>query len=129
MFREMRRSKQNLSQETAEKILREGDVGVLALSGDDGYSYAVPINYAVEIAKNLRAQGLNIKPLVVADNNPPPVNLDFEIVNLKDAAQIVREAKLSTASEEHTETAFNFVAENLALPEIHVESKPVGESK
>ncbi|MBR3051469.1 MAG: pyridoxamine 5'-phosphate oxidase family protein, partial [Selenomonadaceae bacterium] len=48
MFREMRRSKQVLSQETAEKILREGEFGVLALSGDDGYSYAVPINYAVE---------------------------------------------------------------------------------
>ena len=48
MFREMRRSKQILSQEAAEKILREGDFGVLALSGDDGYSYAVPINYAVE---------------------------------------------------------------------------------
>lgn len=48
---------------------------------------------------------------------------------VEDAARIVREAKLSTASEEHTETAFNFVAENLALPEIHVESKPAGESK
>ena len=48
---------------------------------------------------------------------------------VEDAAQIVREAKLSTASEEHTETAFNFVAENLALPEVHVESKSVGESK
>ena len=48
MFREMRRSKQILSREAAEKILREGDFGVLALSGDDGYPYAVPINYAVE---------------------------------------------------------------------------------
>ncbi|MBQ3441963.1 MAG: pyridoxamine 5'-phosphate oxidase family protein [Selenomonadaceae bacterium] len=48
MFREMRRSKQVLSRETAEKILREGDFGVLALSGDEGYAYAVPINYAVE---------------------------------------------------------------------------------
>lgn len=46
-----------------------------------------------------------------------------------DAAQIVRDAKISTASEEHTEMAFNFVAENLALPEVHVESKTVGESK
>ena len=46
MFREMRRSKQILSQETAEKILREGEYGVLALSGDDDYPYAVPINYA-----------------------------------------------------------------------------------
>ena len=48
MFREMRRNKQVLSKEAAEKILREGDFGVLALSGDDGYCYAVPINYAVE---------------------------------------------------------------------------------
>ena len=48
MFREMRRNKQLLSQEAAEKILREGEFGVLALSGDDGYPYAVPINYAVE---------------------------------------------------------------------------------
>ena len=46
MFREMRRVKQILSQETAEKILRDGEFGVLALSGDDGYPYAVPINYA-----------------------------------------------------------------------------------
>ena len=46
MFREMRRSKQLLSREAAEKILREGDFGVLALSGDDGYNYAVPISYA-----------------------------------------------------------------------------------
>ena len=49
--------------------------------------------------------------------------------SVEDAAQIVRDAKLSTASEEHTETAFSFVAENLALPEVHVESKPVDESK
>lgn len=48
MFRKMRRNKQILSQETAEKILREGEFGVLALSGDNDYPYAVPINYAVE---------------------------------------------------------------------------------
>ena len=48
MFRDMRRSKQVLSQDIAEKILREGEFGVLALAGDDDYPYAVPINYAVE---------------------------------------------------------------------------------
>ena len=48
MFREMRRKNCVISKETAEKILREGDYGVLALSGDDGYPYAVPINYAVD---------------------------------------------------------------------------------
>ena len=48
MFREMRRKKCELSYDTAMKILIAGDFGVLSLSGDDGYNYAVPINYAVE---------------------------------------------------------------------------------
>ena len=48
MFREMRRKKCELKSETAEKILREGSYGVLALTGDDGYNYAVPINYALD---------------------------------------------------------------------------------
>ena len=47
MFREMRRVKCKLDNEPAEKILREGSYGVLALTGDEGYNYAVPINYAV----------------------------------------------------------------------------------
>lgn len=46
MFREMRRTKCELKRETAEKILREGLYGILALTGDEGYAYAVPINYA-----------------------------------------------------------------------------------
>lgn len=41
--------------------------------------------------------------------------------NVAEAAQIVREAKLSTAEEEHTDLALNFAAENLALPEVRVE--------
>ena len=48
MFRKMRRTKCELGKETAEKILREGIFGVLSLSGDNGYTYGVPINYAVE---------------------------------------------------------------------------------
>ena len=48
MFREMRRKNCVISTETAEKILREGIFGVLALSGDDDYSYAVPISYAFD---------------------------------------------------------------------------------
>ncbi|MBR5914613.1 MAG: pyridoxamine 5'-phosphate oxidase family protein [Selenomonadaceae bacterium] len=46
MFREMRRIKCKLSDETAEKILLEGFYGILALSGENNYPYAVPINYA-----------------------------------------------------------------------------------
>lgn len=48
MFRKMRRVKCELDKNSAEKILREGSFGVLSLSGDDGYNYAVPINYAYE---------------------------------------------------------------------------------
>lgn len=48
MFRKMRREKCELEKNSAEKILREGIFGVLALSGDENYPYTVPINYAVE---------------------------------------------------------------------------------
>lgn len=45
MFRNMRRIKQLLSEEESIAILERGTSGVLALSGDDGYPYAVPISY------------------------------------------------------------------------------------
>lgn len=45
MFRTMRRDKQLLSQEQTVAILEQGTAGVLALSGDGGYPYAVPISY------------------------------------------------------------------------------------
>ena len=46
MFREMRRTLQVLPQEECEKLLQSGTAGVLALTGDDGYPYAVPLSYA-----------------------------------------------------------------------------------
>lgn len=45
MFREMRRKHQALDRDECLRILRERENGVLALSGDDGYPYAVPLNY------------------------------------------------------------------------------------
>ena len=45
MFRPMRRFKQALAPERCQAILRAGTSGVLALSGDDGYPYAVPLSY------------------------------------------------------------------------------------
>ena len=45
MFRPMRRSKQALSPEKCQEILQRGTSGVLALSGEGGYPYAVPISY------------------------------------------------------------------------------------
>lgn len=41
----MRRIKQQLTQEECVKILECGRTGVLAVLGDDGYPYTVPINY------------------------------------------------------------------------------------
>ncbi len=48
MFRELRRGKQVLSNEATEEILHRGLAGVLAVHGDEGYPYAVPISYAYE---------------------------------------------------------------------------------
>ena len=45
MFREMRRLKQRLPQETAVEILNRNTSGILALNGDDDYPYAVPMSY------------------------------------------------------------------------------------
>ena len=45
MLREMRRSKQQLPREVAVEILERNTSGVLALSGDEGYPYAVPMSY------------------------------------------------------------------------------------
>lgn len=46
MFREMRRVNQQMSDAEAQAILTNGTSGVLAVSGDDGYPYAVPLSYA-----------------------------------------------------------------------------------
>jgi len=45
MFREMRRFRQALSQDDCAEVLRRNSSGVLAVSGDDGYPYAVPLSY------------------------------------------------------------------------------------
>lgn len=45
MFREMRRHKQLLPKETAVEILERNTSGTLALLGDEGYPYALPISY------------------------------------------------------------------------------------
>ena len=48
MFRDLRRKKQLLSKEETTAVLNRGTSGVLALSGDDGYPYAVPISYVYD---------------------------------------------------------------------------------
>ncbi len=51
MFREMRRFRQAVSRDECEKILREEKRAVLSVNGDDGYPYAVPINFLYDDGK------------------------------------------------------------------------------
>lgn len=44
-FRKMRRSRQELSKEECEAVLQKNTAGVLAVLGDSGYPYAVPLSY------------------------------------------------------------------------------------
>ena len=45
MFREMRRFKQQISEEECIRILKEQPRCVLSMSGDDGYPYGIPMNH------------------------------------------------------------------------------------
>ena len=45
MFRNMRRAKQELTSDECWEILRRGEYGILAVQGDGGYPYSVPLNY------------------------------------------------------------------------------------
>lgn len=46
IFREMRRSAQQLGEAECLELLAEASSGVLALTGDGGYPYAVPLSFA-----------------------------------------------------------------------------------
>lgn len=45
MFREMRRSRQELSESETKEIMEKGTTGVLGVIGEDDYPYTVPVNY------------------------------------------------------------------------------------
>ena len=44
MFRTIRKKKNAISIDTAKALLQSSRRGVLAVNGDDGYPYAIPIN-------------------------------------------------------------------------------------
>lgn len=48
MFREMRRKRQQLTEAECIEILKKNTSGVLAVSGDGGYPYAVPLSYVYD---------------------------------------------------------------------------------
>lgn len=45
MFRPIRRKNREIDIDEAKKILKEARRGILAVNGDEGYPYAIPINY------------------------------------------------------------------------------------
>ncbi|MDI9470659.1 MAG: pyridoxamine 5'-phosphate oxidase family protein [Bacillota bacterium] len=47
-MRSLRRSRQALTQAECRAVLERGTSGVLAVLGDGGYPYAVPLNYALD---------------------------------------------------------------------------------
>lgn len=48
MFRPMRRSRQELTRRESDEILYSCSSGVLALTGDEGWPYAVPLSYVYD---------------------------------------------------------------------------------
>lgn len=45
MFREMRRFKQQISEDECIRILKEQPRGILSMHGDDGYPYGIPMDH------------------------------------------------------------------------------------
>lgn len=52
MFRDLTRKKQMISLIECKEILKQEVRGVLAVNGDDGYPYALPINFYFDEANN-----------------------------------------------------------------------------
>lgn len=50
MFRPIRKRKNEIDRSAAEALLRESRRGVLAVNGEDGYPYAIPVNYFYDAA-------------------------------------------------------------------------------
>ena len=53
MFRPIRRTKRAISDDDAKALLSNSRRGVLAVNGDDGYPYAVPVNYLYDAKENV----------------------------------------------------------------------------
>lgn len=52
MFREIRKKKKEISMDSVKELLRSSRRGVLAVNGDNGYPYAIPINYIYDEASD-----------------------------------------------------------------------------
>ena len=52
MFRAIRKKKNEISIDEAKDLLRSSRRGVLAVNGDEGYPYAIPVNYLYDEENN-----------------------------------------------------------------------------
>ena len=52
MFRAIRKKKNEISIDAAKDLIRSSRRGVLAVNGDEGYPYAIPINYLYDEENN-----------------------------------------------------------------------------
>ena len=52
MFRAMRRKKKEISTEAAKQLMLYERRGIFAVNGDDGYPYAIPVNFYYDEAQN-----------------------------------------------------------------------------
>lgn len=53
MFRKVRKIKNELDEKTTKEVLKKAPRGVLALNGDDGYPYGLPLNYVYDEDNNV----------------------------------------------------------------------------
>ena len=51
MFRPMRRTSRAIPEQAAKQLLQQSRRGVLAVNGDDGYPFAIPVNYFYDPAQ------------------------------------------------------------------------------
>ncbi len=78
MFRELRRKDKKMDKEKIEEILIKGEYGTLACLGDDGFPYAVPLNYHYEDNAIYFHSALNGHKIDAILNEP---KVSFSIVN------------------------------------------------
>lgn len=76
MFREMRRKKQKLTEKQCLAILRRAKTATLALHGDDGYPYSVPVNFVYEDGK-IYFHGAKEGHKIDAIKNNPKVSMSI----------------------------------------------------
>ena len=76
MFREMRRKKQKLTEKQCIDILKRAKTATLALHGNDGYPYSVPVNY-VYLDGKIYFHGAKSGHKIDAIKNNPKVSISI----------------------------------------------------